>query len=314
MNNLSKDQDLAIIGKQIAASLPSLADLSEEQLKEVASWYLKRKLTDDMESLVKTSQIDLDLARLRFLDSFDSLYTKKAYLASLNRFQEFCFKKGLNYISMTPALADEWILSLRQENRSPASVRKDVAVISSFYTFLERQHDIKNIFRGTRVRPKNNPTPNKLKVPDELDFVTVVNNLPKELSVIVRLMGTLGLRAGAFEFLSLHGNVLTTVSKGKSVRRTISDEIILLFDSNNLPRKNPFSHWKPHRIENLLRYYTSKFFRLGMIKEVYSAHDFRHYFAVQEYSANRDIYRLSKLLNHVSIQTTQLYLRSLNLV
>lgn len=85
MNNLSKDQDLAIIGKQIASSLPSLADLSEEQLKEVASWYLKRKLTDDMESLVKTSQIDLDLARLRFLDSFDRLYTKKSLSGKLKQ-------------------------------------------------------------------------------------------------------------------------------------------------------------------------------------------------------------------------------------
>lgn len=312
MNDLSQDQDLTFIGKQIAESLPSLADLSEEQLKEVAAWYLKRKLTDDMESLVRSSQIDLDLARSQFLDTFDSLYTKKAYLASLNRFQEFCHKKNKDYISMTPALADEWILSLRQDNRATSSVRKDVAVISSFYTFLERHHDIKNIFRGTRVRPKNNPTPNKLKVPDALDFVTVVNNLPRELSVIVRMMGSIGLRAGAFEHLSLYGNVLATVSKGKSVRMTISDEIILLFDINNLPRKNPFLHWKPHRIENLLRYYTSKLFCQGMIKDVYSAHDFRHYFAVQEYSANRDIYRLSKLLNHSSIQTTQLYLRSLN--
>ena len=54
MNDISKDQDLKIIGKQIAESIPSLAELSNEQLKQVASWYLQRKLTDDMETLVKS--------------------------------------------------------------------------------------------------------------------------------------------------------------------------------------------------------------------------------------------------------------------
>ena len=84
MNDISKDQDLKIIGKQIAESIPSLAELSNEQLKQVASWYLQRKLTDDMETLVKSSSIDLDLSRMHFLELFDSLYTKKSYLTSLN--------------------------------------------------------------------------------------------------------------------------------------------------------------------------------------------------------------------------------------
>ena len=74
MNDISKDHDLKIIGKQIAESIPSLAELSEEKLKQVASWYLQRKLTDDMESLVKASSIDLDLSRTQFLALFDSKY------------------------------------------------------------------------------------------------------------------------------------------------------------------------------------------------------------------------------------------------
>jgi hypothetical protein len=71
LNQLTKDQDLKLIGKQIADSVPALADLSESQLKEVASWYLKKKLTDDMKTLVKVSSIDLDFSRMHFLDLFD---------------------------------------------------------------------------------------------------------------------------------------------------------------------------------------------------------------------------------------------------
>lgn len=308
MNQLTKDQDLKLIGKQIADSVPALADLSESQLKEVASWYLKKKLTDDMKTLVKASSIDLDLSRMHFLDLFDSLYTKKSYLASLNRFETFCAKKNKDYISMTPALADEWILTERQGNRSPASIRKDVAAISSFYTFLERQHNIKNIFRGTKARPQNK-SKNELIIPDKKDFETIINNVPGELSVIVQVMAKLGLRAGAFEQLSLYGKTITTITKNKELKVSVSDEIIKIFDENNLSKKQPFAKWKAYKIENLLRYYTEKLYKQGQIKAVYSAHDFRHFFAVNEYTENKDIFRLSKLLNHSSIQTTQLYLK-----
>ena len=311
LNQLTKDQDLKNLGKQIADSIPALADLSEKQLKEVASWYLKKKLTDDMESLVNSSSIDLDLSKTHFLALFDSLHTKKSYINSLTRFEDFCKKKNKDYLSMTPALADEWILTERQGNRASASIRKDVASVSSFYTFLERQHNIKNIFRGTKARPKNK-SKKELIIPDKKDFETIVNNVPGELSIIVQLMAKLGLRAGAFESLSLYGKTITTITKNKEFKWSVSDEIIKIFDENNLSRKEPFSKWKAYKIENLLRYYTEKLYKQGQIKAVYSAHDFRHFFAVTEYTKNKDIFRLSKLLNHSSIQTTQLYLRSLN--
>lgn len=311
MNQLTKDQDLKNLGKQIADSIPALADLSEKQLKEVASWYLKKKLTDDMESLVKASSIDLDLSRTQFLALFDSSHTKKSYLDSLKRYESFYKKKNKDYLSMTPALADEWILTERQGNRASASIRKDVASVSSFYTFLERQHNIKNIFRGTKARPKNK-SKKELQIPDEKDFEIVVNNVPGELSIIVQLMAKLGLRAGAFESLSLYGKTITTITKSKEFKWSVSDEIIKIFNENNLSRKQPFAKWKAYKIENLLRYYTEKLYKQGQIKAIYSAHDFRHFFAVNEYTENKDIFRLSKLLNHSSIQTTQLYLRSLN--
>ena len=311
LNQLTKDQDLKNLGKQIADSIPALADLSEKQLKDVASWYLKKKRTDDMESLVKASSIDLDLSRTQFLALYDSQYTKKSYTDSLNRFESFCKKKNKDYLSMTVSLADEWILTERQENRSSASIRKDVSAVSSFYSFLERQHNIKNIFRGTKARPKNSPK-KELQIPDENDFEIILKNVPGELSIIIQLMAKLGLRAGAFENLSLFGNVLTTNSKGKEIKMNVSDEISEFFDVNKIAKKCPFAKWKAHRIENLIRYYTEKLYKQGKIKAVYSAHDFRHYFATREYSVNKDIYRISKLLNHSSIQTTQIYLRSLN--
>jgi site-specific recombinase XerD len=51
----------------------------------------------------------------------------------------------------------------------------------------------------------------------------------------------------------------------------------------------------------------------GKIAAAYSCHDFRHYFAVKEYTENKDIFKLSKLLNHKNIAVTQEYLESLEI-
>ena len=304
--------DIKEIAKKILTTSPNLSDLSEAQLKEVANWYVKKNLTEQMENLIDASKVDLNRSRMLFLESFDSLYTKKAYLEALKKIETFCTRKKIDFLSLTPAIADEWILEERQSERASASIRKDIAAISSFYTFLERRHSfIKNPFRGTKVRPKKT-SKKRLEVPDSNSFTLIVKSVSFPLSVIVELMGKTGLRAGAFETLSFYGQVMTASTKGKILRIRVGPDIIELIDNAGLPHLHPFDEWKAYRIENLLRYYTKKLFDEGKIKAVYSAHDFRHYFAVSEYTKKKDIYRVSKLLGHSSIQTTQLYLRSLN--
>jgi site-specific recombinase XerD len=54
-----------------------------------------------------------------------------------------------------------------------------------------------------------------------------------------------------------------------------------------------------------------KMHREGKLREGYSAHDFRHFFAVKEYREDHDIHRVKELLHHASISVTENYLRSL---
>jgi integrase len=49
----------------------------------------------------------------------------------------------------------------------------------------------------------------------------------------------------------------------------------------------------------------------GKLGERYSCHDFRHYFAVREYSKDKDIWRVSRLLGHNGIAVTEKYLKAL---
>lgn len=51
--------------------------------------------------------------------------------------------------------------------------------------------------------------------------------------------------------------------------------------------------------------------KIGIEGEHVHPHSFRHYFAVSYIRNGGDIYRLSRILGHTSISTTQLYLRSM---
>lgn len=44
----------------------------------------------------------------------------------------------------------------------------------------------------------------------------------------------------------------------------------------------------------------SKLAESGTISAAYSAHDFRHFYAITEFRKDRDVYRVSKLLGHTA--------------
>jgi len=58
---------------------------------------------------------------------------------------------------------------------------------------------------------------------------------------------------------------------------------------------------------------TRKLYKAGKINAPYSVHDFRHYYAINNYKQDKDIYKLSKMLDHSNIAITQTYLKSLKL-
>ncbi|MDR2534621.1 MAG: tyrosine-type recombinase/integrase [Treponema sp.] len=81
-----------------------------------------------------------------------------------------------------------------------------------------------------------------------------------------------------------------------------------------LELRSPFVGLTDTRIENRVIYHTRKLHKSSKIQAVYSAHDFRHYFAITEYSKNKDIYRVSKLLGHAGIRVTETYLKGLGVI
>ena len=211
---------------------------------------------------------------------------------------------------MTPGQADDFIYSL---TGSPNSKNLTVAGVSSFYSYLERRHSvIKNPVRGTKARPVKKPV-REIEIPSETELFTILDSLPEMERAAVYIMSYRGLRVGALNKLKVWGNKYQSFSKGKTIFGKFPIEVITNIKSSDLNNRTPFENLTTNALKLRIYRHTLKLYNEGKIQAAYSAHDFRHYFAVSEYQKNKDIYKLSKLLGHTNISVTETYLRSLKI-
>jgi integrase len=103
----------------------------------------------------------------------------------------------------------------------------------------------------------------------------------------------------------------TAHSRGKDRAGTFEPAIIKAIKKAGLKLDSPFGDFTPSQLQSRISYVLEGLQKQDIVKEVYSAHDFRYFFAVAEYSKDKDIYRICKLLNHASISITETYLKSL---
>ncbi len=310
--NISSDALQAFIRNQSDRAV-DLSNITAEEFIERFKNYAEQERQEAFNKKIKLSKVEYDGEKDLFLDTFKSQDTRDAYCRSINFAEEYATSLDKSILEFTPAEADDFIYS--QKVRSPASIRRDIAALSSFFTFLERRHKgIENPFRGTRARPKKKGVrPEAYPSAEEVEYI--VSHLPdKKIALIVYIMAHRGLRVGAFTELSVRKNNFRTVSKGKEYKGTFSPDIIESIRAAGLSVSSPFADIDTVSLKSKIKYEVEKMFRDGKIKAAYSAHDFRHYYAASEYEKDHDIYRVSKLLNHASIAITETYLKSINVI
>ena len=316
-------QEMALRIKQEA---PNLADLSPDQLEMIAKLVMTQRLTQELNTAVNLAGIDWNEKRETFLSDTRSEHTRRAYAAALVKLESWANRENINPLELTAETADQFIRALKAERKSAATTRRDIAAISAFYSFLERYHAaVKNPVRGTKIRPPQESKKETI-TPTDADYKTILASLPPVDRAIVITMATRGLRAGALITLELKGNRYHGKSKGKKLTENNADGITLpsgaikAINTAGLDIKKPFA-WETKQgtknsanaIEGRINYYIGKLYKAGEIAAPYSCHDFRHFYAINEYRKNKDIFRLSKLLNHAGIQITQTYLKSLGI-
>jgi hypothetical protein len=146
-------QDMAM---RISREAPTLADLNSDQLEQIARLVMTQKLTQELSTAAALAGIDWQGECETFLNNAgrtDSKHTRRGYRSAIARLEAYAERAHISSLELTPARADDFIYSLKGE-AATASVRRDVAACSSFFTWLERRHEgIKNPFRGTKARP-----------------------------------------------------------------------------------------------------------------------------------------------------------------
>jgi site-specific recombinase XerD len=302
---------------RIKREAPTLANLAPEQLEQIARIVITQRLARELDTAVDLAGIDWQEKRETFLSDTRSVHTRRAYNAALGRLETWASREGVNPLSMTAAHADQFIRNLKEAGRAAASTRRDIAAVSAFYTFLERYHAaIKNPIRGTRIRP---PKENKKEVivPTGEEYAVIIAAMPPIERAIVETLAGRGLRVGALPSLKRKGEKYTGQSKGKPLEEnngagvTLPRESLKAIKAAKLDPESPFAWITANALERRVNYHIGKLYQAGKIRAAYSCHDFRHFFAVREYSQTKDIYRVSMLLNHKNVAITQTYLKSL---
>ena len=305
--------DVENMALKIARESPKLEDLNGGQLEGIAKMVIARRLAGELNDKANIADIDYEAEKALFLGTAGktgSEYTRLTYGGALRELEGYAGKNGINILLMNCGQADEFIRSL---GGSPNGRRLTAAAVSSFYSFLARRHPaIKNPVRGTRARPAGRAV-RDIEIPGDGDMNVLLASLPELERTAVYVMAYRGLRVGALNRLKIWGGRYQAYSKGKEIYGEFSADILNGIRTSGLNHKTPFKGYSTKALSLRIYRATRKLYEAGKIGAAYSAHDFRHYYAVSQYLADKDIYKLSKLLDHSNIAVTETYLRSLKL-
>ena len=315
---IKPSSNLSPAGARVRAMAAKVAgvraeDLDDERLEAAGSRAVEHRIVRQLDRLADLAGIDFaeELETFLVQAGARSANTKRAYRSALARFEGWADKKGINALELTPRTADDFALALATEGRAAASVRRDIAAASALFAFLERRYDtVRNPFRGTRARPAKKAS-KELQIPDEAEIAAILIALPEPFRAAAVVMACRGLRVGALPTLTLRAGRFTAESKGKTISGEIPTEAVAAIKAAGLESRQPFAGLSADAIAHGIGYHIAKLAEAGTIHAIYSAHDFRHAFAVREYRKDKDLYRVSRLLGHASIQVTETYLKGL---
>lgn len=243
--------------------------------------------------------------------------TAKLYKYNLHFFTDWIYEKELNPIALDYKDADNFLIYVKSLDLSAKTKANIAAATSSFFDFLTRRRNIGNPFKKSDVKMGSKTAKKNIEIPNEKEIDVILNyieNHNNKYLPIFRMIIKYGLRAGAFELAKVYklNNprkiIFQTTTKGKIF------EIELSADDYKILKNVTFADFTPKNIETAFYRIIRKMHKEKLVNCLYSVHDLRHFFAITEYQKNKDIYALKTKLNHSSISTTEIYLRSLKII
>lgn len=306
--------------RHVATQGPTLDSLSHEDLQAVGKVAVLNSLSKDFQDRVSLAKINYQAEKEIYLEHASrtkSENTRRAYRKALRLLEFWAAYTDLSVLKLTPKEADDYIywLQSNESRSSSASINLDVSGASAFFTWLSRRHTtIVNPFRGTRARPPMAPVRScEFPSPEELEVIMAAAT-KSDLKGAIAVMGLRGLRVGALPSLTIRAGRYQARSKGKVASGVMPPRVLDILRDLGLPLAAPFDGLSEVNLASRFRTLTTKLFKAGKIRAIYSVHDLRHTFAVTNYQETKDIYAIKEFLGHASISVTEFYLKGMNLL
>jgi len=217
-----------------------------------------------------------------------------------------------------------FVIAMRERGLQPGGINVYARTINSYLTWL---HEEGHAPERLRIKLLPNP-PKPYATLTDSDIRRLVTHMPKRCAQLrawtlaVLLLDT-GLRIAEAltlerDEVDLDALALRVVGKGQKIRlvpistegRRVLFRWLSRWDGRYVFGTARGRQWSQR---NAYRDVTSVCRSLGITAAHVNPHAFRHCFAVTYVRNGGDIYRLSRILGHTSIATTQLYLRSMGL-
>ena len=260
-----------------------------------------------------------------------SASTNHDYNKELLRLASFLENKTNNLNSVTTSLLREYFYFAKESRKlSQTSISKVIAIIKSFFNYLEEEEAIlKNPSRKIKVPKKINRIPNVISKTEFEMLISSVDfgpsrcrkNIVRDKLIFTMLFYT-GVRRA--ELLNLSWNDLNlenstlTVRSGKGNKDRIipiHKSLLSLIDAyltQRLPLKNNAlfigesgKKLCMNSFTSMLKMYLSL---SGLAKKGYSPHSFRHGFATHLIQSGADLFKVQRLLGHQSLDSTKVYI------
>jgi integrase/recombinase XerD len=249
-------------------------------------------------------------------------YLRNWSAATLRTYGQALHRLGLETPSKNDLAA--WVIHLREQSLTPGGINMYVRAVNSYLTWL---HDEGHVPNRLKVKLLKNPLKQKVLLSDP-EIRALVHFKPRTvgerrtLTIALLLLDT-GLRiteALTLERGKVDMNALLLTVSGKGGKERIvpfSRELRpVLFRWLTHPKSDKGPYVFATRTGCLLSQRNTHRDILALataagVQTYVHPHLFRHQYAASFIKRGGDIYRLSRLLGHTAVTTTQIYLRSL---
>lgn len=290
--------------------------LTKEQYEQVAKAAFFSAMVDEEKEALRIDSINYEDEKNMFLKmcgKTQSKHTRKQYKNAIAKLEKYTEKNSIGILHIKPSHADDFCMSLRNNDYATKTINTIISSVSSFFSFLERRYTfLRNPFRGTKTRPAVR-NKKKTEVPTKKELDVILNAIKSDMLACATIfMIETGVRVGSLSSIEIKNGKYFAHSKGRDIKGSINIKIMNAVKKYKLDTSKPFENINTEVIRVMFYRITKNLFTQKKTAAPYSVHDLRHYFAVREYKKDKDIYALKEKLNHSSIAITELYLKSIS--